>query len=284
MIQSIGAIGVAQFRQQIDDLLPQDGKIALNDVLQNVRVKQVVGVGKDVSCSDDSSPWDLRVGQPILIAELPCCFANDFKIAAHCIEDHWFFRPIPAKAGRISQSFIHTVLDMDEIEPMVFHRKLQRPGFGQYTITDDGMKAPAFDKINRSIEQIPQVRKQFTEIEYVSAGFEVNKKIDIAIRSGLASRNRAKDTHICCTVETGQMEYRRSLFGLKNVKCQWCLFLLCNSHAGIRSKPKSSRWAFSASITRTREISIKPAMDIAEAARAWGQNDDITVVTVRSLG
>jgi hypothetical protein len=32
---------------------------------------------------------------------------------------------------------------------------------------------------------------------------------------------------------------------------------------------------------RTREMSGKPAAVIAEAARAWGQNDDITVVTVR---
>lgn len=32
---------------------------------------------------------------------------------------------------------------------------------------------------------------------------------------------------------------------------------------------------------RTRDISSKPAQEIAEAAKAWGQNDDITVVTVR---
>lgn len=32
---------------------------------------------------------------------------------------------------------------------------------------------------------------------------------------------------------------------------------------------------------RTREISIKSAQEIAEAARVWGQTDDITVVTVR---
>jgi serine phosphatase RsbU (regulator of sigma subunit) len=32
---------------------------------------------------------------------------------------------------------------------------------------------------------------------------------------------------------------------------------------------------------RTREISTGSASEIAEAARAWGQNDDITVVTVR---
>jgi hypothetical protein len=35
---------------------------------------------------------------------------------------------------------------------------------------------------------------------------------------------------------------------------------------------------------RTREISTKSAAEIAEAARAWGQNDDITVVTVRRTG
>jgi len=32
---------------------------------------------------------------------------------------------------------------------------------------------------------------------------------------------------------------------------------------------------------RTREISMKPAVEIAETAKAWGQNDDITEVTVR---
>ncbi len=35
---------------------------------------------------------------------------------------------------------------------------------------------------------------------------------------------------------------------------------------------------------RTREISTKPAQEIASAAKAWGQNDDITVVTVRRNG
>ena len=34
---------------------------------------------------------------------------------------------------------------------------------------------------------------------------------------------------------------------------------------------------------RAREISMKSAREIAEAAKAWGQNDDITVVTVRRL-
>ena len=35
---------------------------------------------------------------------------------------------------------------------------------------------------------------------------------------------------------------------------------------------------------RTRGISGQPTQTIAEAARAWGQNDDITVVTVRRTG
>ena len=34
---------------------------------------------------------------------------------------------------------------------------------------------------------------------------------------------------------------------------------------------------------RTREISGKSAQEIAATAKAWGQNDDITVVTVRRL-
>ena len=34
---------------------------------------------------------------------------------------------------------------------------------------------------------------------------------------------------------------------------------------------------------RTREISGRPAAEIAAAAKAWGQNDDITVVTVRRI-
>ena len=34
---------------------------------------------------------------------------------------------------------------------------------------------------------------------------------------------------------------------------------------------------------RTREVSGQSATEIAEAAKAWGQNDDITVVTVRRL-
>jgi len=35
---------------------------------------------------------------------------------------------------------------------------------------------------------------------------------------------------------------------------------------------------------RTRDISMKAALEIAEAAKGWGQNDDITVVTVRRTG
>ena len=34
---------------------------------------------------------------------------------------------------------------------------------------------------------------------------------------------------------------------------------------------------------RTREISEKAANEIAEASKAWGQNDDITVVSVRLM-
>ena len=36
-------------------------------------------------------------------------------------------------------------------------------------------------------------------------------------------------------------------------------------------------------LDRTRDISRKSAVEIAAMAKAWGQTDDITVVTVRSL-
>ena len=232
-MKSIGAIMVGKFHQQIDDLLPQNGKIALNNVLQDLRVNQVVGVGKNCSCADDSSPCNLRVGHPILISELPGRFANDFKIATHRIKDHWFVRPITSKACRIGQSFVNTILDRDEIKPMVFNRKSERPGFSKHSITDVRVKATDFDKIYWRIEQIPQIRKQPAEIEYIAASFEVNQKIDIAIRPGLASRNRAKDTNIRCTMNTGQFEDRRPLFGLESLKSHGLLSLLCNGQEGI---------------------------------------------------
>jgi len=48
---------------------------------------------------------------------------------------------------------------------------------------------------------------------------------------------------------------------------------------GVVEAENSQRELFG--FERTREISGKPAVEIAAAARAWGQNDDITVVTVR---
>jgi serine phosphatase RsbU (regulator of sigma subunit) len=42
------------------------------------------------------------------------------------------------------------------------------------------------------------------------------------------------------------------------------------------AKPDGELFGFE----RAREMSGRSAMEIAEAARAWGQNDDITVVTV----
>ena len=48
---------------------------------------------------------------------------------------------------------------------------------------------------------------------------------------------------------------------------------------GVVEAENSQRELFG--FDRTREISTKSAQEIAEAAKAWGQNDDITVVTVR---
>ena len=48
---------------------------------------------------------------------------------------------------------------------------------------------------------------------------------------------------------------------------------------GVVEAENSQRELFG--FDRTREISRKRAAEIADAAKAWGQNDDITVVTVR---
>ncbi len=58
-----------------------------------------------------------------------------------------------------------------------------------------------------------------------------------------------------------------------------CLTLLSD---GVVEAENSLRELFG--FERTREISTKSAREIAEAAKAWGQNDDITVVTVRRSG
>jgi hypothetical protein len=50
---------------------------------------------------------------------------------------------------------------------------------------------------------------------------------------------------------------------------------------GVVEAENSQRELFG--FDRTREISARPAAEVAEVARAWGQNDDITVVTVRRL-
>ena len=55
-----------------------------------------------------------------------------------------------------------------------------------------------------------------------------------------------------------------------------CLTLLSD---GVVEAENPQRELFG--FDRTRDISGKSAQEIAEAARAWGQNDDITVVTVR---
>jgi len=51
---------------------------------------------------------------------------------------------------------------------------------------------------------------------------------------------------------------------------------------GVVEAENSQRELFG--FDRTREISGKSAQEIAEAAKAWGQTDDITVVTVRRTG
>jgi serine phosphatase RsbU (regulator of sigma subunit) len=60
-------------------------------------------------------------------------------------------------------------------------------------------------------------------------------------------------------------------------KSQGAILLLVSD--GVVEAENAQRELFG--FERTREMSMKTAPEIAEAARAWGQTDDITVVTVR---
>lgn len=51
---------------------------------------------------------------------------------------------------------------------------------------------------------------------------------------------------------------------------------------GVIEAANSQRELFG--FERTRQMSGKSAQEISDAAQAWGQNDDITVVTVRRIG
>ncbi|MBY0503955.1 MAG: serine/threonine-protein phosphatase [Bryobacteraceae bacterium] len=72
-------------------------------------------------------------------------------------------------------------------------------------------------------------------------------------------------------VVVGEADYTESSLRLDGV------FLLTSD--GVVEAENTQRELFG--FDRTREISTKSAREIAEAAKAWGQNDDITVVTVR---
>lgn len=76
----------------------------------------------------------------------------------------------------------------------------------------------------------------------------------------------------------------------------WCWTLSTQRGDSNSHTENKSRWCLTALLEaenrsgelfgfdRTREISGKSAREIADAAKAWGQNDDITVVTVRRAG
>jgi len=132
---------------------------------------------------------------------------------------------------------------MGEIEERIFHGQLQRQGFGQHTIPDQGMQAAGINQIDGRLQKFAKVLEKGAEIEDVLSWLEINEKVDIASRERFASGNGTEHTHVRCAMKSGQRQNGRPLFGLECFERH--LPLLCT------------------------------------IANAWGQTDDITVVTVR---
>lgn len=125
---------------------------------------------------------------------------------------------------------------------------LERDRFGQDSVADIGVETGGFHQIDGRGQEIPEVRLQPTQIEQIPAGFEVHQEVDIAAGTAFAPRNRTEHPHVRGAMKTGQRQNGRPLFGLEHLEVQGSLPIVCN----------------------------KPVRD-----KQWGQNDGITVVTVR---
>jgi hypothetical protein len=76
------------------------------------------------------------------------------------------------------------------------------------------MKSRLGKNLNLPSEQILEIGKQATGKERSAARSPVNKKIDVAVRSGLAARDGAEHAHVPRPMERGYAEDLRS-FGCK---------------------------------------------------------------------
>ena len=235
----------------------QSRDIADHDVLKKVRIHLIVRVDQNVSGINHASPGNSRMFCTKLFSKLVSGLANDFEVAANRIGGHLVAHPLTLIRVGVFENALRSISDVKEIEYWVFHRfVLERDFFGKDSVADVGVKAGGFHQVDGGGEQVAKVRLQPPKIEQIATGFEVNDEVDVAARAVLVSSNRAKDANVGCTVNSGEIEYRRPLFESKGLQCHKHLSLLC------------TMW----------QVEVH-----GETSKAWGQTDDITVVTVRRL-
>jgi len=133
-----------------------------------------------------------------------------------------------------------------QVKNRVFHGdSLEGDRFGKHPIADVGVKATGFHQIDGHCEQVPEIRLQTAQIEEIATYVEVDKKVDIAGRIVITPGNRSEDPDIRSAMQTSKSQNCGTLVGLEMLKGHFVLNPLC----------------------------IRPETP--------GQNDDITVVTVR---
>ena len=213
-------------------------------VLEEVRIYLILGVDQDVSGIDHASPGDARMLGPELVTELVGRLADDFEVTANRIRGHFVVHPVALVRDGVFENPFGGVSDVNEVEDWVFHRfALKRDRFGKDAVTDVGVKASGFHQIHGSSQQVAKVRLQPPEIEKIAAGFEVDQEVDIAAGAAFPAGDRAENAHVRGAMKPGERQNGGSLFELERFD--------------------------------------RHLLPLCIIAKAWGQNDDIIVVTVR---
>ncbi len=111
--------------QQADDLLPQERKVAFHYLLQDVGLHQVVGVDQNVPGTNDSPPRNFRMRGAVRFAQFVRRFPDHFKVAANGVQNHLLLTPLPSQAVGVGQDSVHALANMGQIKSGISHGQLR---------------------------------------------------------------------------------------------------------------------------------------------------------------